>query len=105
MLYVTIFCLFRRSFFEKRCLCSRKLWLTEVIDDELHLRTTVEVGILAHVEVLELFIERRDVFDPSCQTVDGNLLLAVGEVEHRQLRLPITSFFYHILLRFYDVNS
>ena len=78
MLYVTIFCLFRRSFFEKRCLCSRKLWLTEVIDDELHLRTTVEVGILAHVEVLDLFIERRDVFDPSCQTVDGNLLLAVG---------------------------
>lgn len=59
------------------------LWLAKVIDDELDLGTAVEIGILAHVEVLKLLVEGRDVLDPASQSVDGDFLLAMGEIEHR----------------------
>lgn len=87
----TFSCIFLKNgsvFWGKRFFIIRKrfffLRLAKVIDDELDLGTAVEVGILAHIEVLQLLVEGRDVLDPSCQSVDGDFLLAVGEIEHCQ---------------------
>ena len=76
------------------------LWFIQKFDDFCYLLPGVEVGKLAGVARTEALLELGAPVDPSHQPVERYPGGSGGKVEHGELRLPVTSVFYHNLFVF-----
>ena len=76
------------------------LWFIQKFDDFCYLLPGGEVGKLAGVTRTEALLELGAPVDPSHQSVERYPEGSGGKVEHGELRLPVTSVFYHNLFVF-----